>query len=73
VSRRNRDRTEGAGDGTDPLADGARADEPGAVDDAADAIGPAVCWRDLGENRDIDAWVTTVARRSNARAKLMAT
>jgi hypothetical protein len=73
VRRRNRDRTEGVGEGTDPLADGTRFAVLGAVDAAADAIGPDVCWRDRGGNRDIGAWVTMVVRRSNARARLMAT
>jgi hypothetical protein len=72
VRRRNRDRTEGAGEGTNPLAAGTRFDEPGVVDAAADAAGPAVGWRDRDGKRDIGAWFTKVARRSNARAKLMA-
>jgi hypothetical protein len=72
VSRRKRDRTEGAGEDAEPLAAGARFNEPGAVDVAADTAGPAIVWRDRDGKRDTGAWFTTLARRSNARAKLMA-
>jgi hypothetical protein len=72
VSCRKRDRTEGAGEDTDPLAVGALFDELGAVDAAVDAVGPAVGWCDRDGKRDIGAWFTKLARCSNARAKLMA-
>jgi hypothetical protein len=72
VSHRKRDRTEGASEDADPLAAGARFDEPGAVDAAADAAGPAIGWRDRDGKRDTGAWFTKLARHSNARAKLMA-
>jgi hypothetical protein len=72
VNHRKRDRTEGAGDDTDPLVAGAQFDGPGAVDAAVDATGPAVGWRDRDGKRDIGAWFTKLARCSNARAKLMA-
>jgi hypothetical protein len=71
VSQRKHERTEGAREDADPLDTGARVDEPIAVDAAVDAAGPAIIWRDHDGKRDTGAWFTKLARRSNARAKLM--